>query len=332
MSRLAIVLLLAGGVLVVGPPTSRAQPVPPAAVPPAVPVVVERKDPVVAGALRQFARGDVIVLVEAKIGVDGRVVSAAPVGRYAPAFGGEVRAAVRTVEGWRFQSSSGTEVTTLVGINFAQPANLAPVDESVPVGRNVKPPRVVHGAAALYPDDVTPGGNRSVGVLAELTIESTGIPIDAVALEPVDVLTAPALDAALRWRFEANTKVPRRRVKVSVPFAVPASFGPPRAEWPATARAIDGREGTNVVRPKAVRQAQPFYPSEAMQKKQQGNVIVEVLVGVDGAVLAGRINRSLPLLDRSALDCVRKWAFTPMLVDGQPTPAVIMIDLRFSLK
>jgi len=329
MPRLATVLLLAG-VLIGGPDTGRAQPAPQAAVPPAAPTVVDRKEAVFP--VRWHARGDLIVLIEAKIGMDGRVVSAAPVGRYAPAHGGEVRTAVRAVEAWRFRSPSGTEVTTLVGINFAGPANLTPVDSSVPVGRDVKRPRVVHHAPALYPDDVTPDWKQSRGVLVGLTIESTGIPVDAVALEPVNALTAPALDAALRWRFEANTKVPRRRVEVSVPFAVTASFGPPRAEWPSTARATDGREEKNVVPPKAIRQAQPFYTFEAMQKKQQGNVIVEVLVGVDGAVLAGRINRSLPLLDRSALDCVRKWAFTPMLVDGQPTPAVVMIDLRFTLK
>jgi TonB family protein len=330
MPRLATVLLLAG-VLVGWPATGRAQPAPQAAGRPAAPTVVQRKEHDFPA--RWFSRGDLIVLVEARIGVDGRVVSAAPVGRYAPAHEGEVRIAVRTVEGWRFQSPSGAEVTTLVGINFAQPANLVPVDSSVPVGRDVKRPRVVHHAPALYPDNVTPdGGKPSRGVLVGLTIESTGIPVDAVALEPVTALTASALDAALRWRFEANTKVPRRRVEVNVPFAVPASFGPPRAEWPAMARTFDGREEKNVVPPKAVRQAQPFYTSEAIQKKQQGNVILEVLVGVDGAVLAGRVTRSLPLLDRSALDCVRKWEFAPMLVDGRPTPAVVTIDLRFSLK
>jgi periplasmic protein TonB len=113
---------------------------------------------------------------------------------------------------------------------------------------------------------------------------------------------------------------------------VTPSFGLPRWEWPASAPSCQGRQEAGVVAPRAVREAKPAHTAEAMQAKHQGRVIVEVLLGADGSILAGRVARSLPLLDRSALECVRRWRFTPMLVKGTPTTAVITIELMFALK
>jgi protein TonB len=50
-----------------------------------------------------------------------------------------------------------------------------------------------------------------------------------------------------------------------------------------------------------------------------GAVSLDVHVGPDGAVLEVRLRTSSgsPLLDRSAIDTVRRWRFTPATVDGQ---------------
>jgi TonB family protein len=308
---------------------------------PAVPIVIERKEPVFPGITT-----DLVVLVKTTIAPDGGVVAAVPTLSDPRAaewqgFARCGRAAAEAVKAWRFRQSGATEVTTLVGISFQRPAHVSPgrigwesVAESVPVGGKVKSPRKVIDAFPVYPAGVVPAA-REPGVLAEITVDADGIPVDGVPLEPMSELTGPALDAALHWRFEPDAKVPRKRVKVTVPFVVGASFGPPAAEWPRAffiGPSAWTRPEKNVVLPKKILDVKPRYSAEAMKKHQQGKVMIEALLGADGTLQAGRITRSLPLLDRQALECVRQWSFTPLLVDGQPTPAVITVELNFALR
>lgn len=65
--------------------------------------------------------------------------------------------------------------------------------------------------------------------------------------------------------------------------------------------------------------APPAYPASARRLGEQGEVRLDVHVGVDGAVLDVRLRASSgsPALDRSAIDAVRRWRFTPASVDGR---------------
>ena len=60
-----------------------------------------------------------------------------------------------------------------------------------------------------------------------------------------------------------------------------------------------------------------------------GEVIVEITIGVDGAVTNARVLRSIPLLDQAALDAVRQWRYTPTLLDGRPVPVVMTVQVAF---
>ena len=39
-----------------------------------------------------------------------------------------------------------------------------------------------------------------------------------------------------------------------------------------------------------------------------------------------------PLLNEAALDAVRRWQYSPTLVNGIPTPIVLVITVTFQLK
>lgn len=69
--------------------------------------------------------------------------------------------------------------------------------------------------------------------------------------------------------------------------------------------------------------AAPVYPGSARRLGEQGEVRLDVHVGVDGQVLAVRLRASSGsnALDRSAIDAVRRWRFTPASVDGQAIDA-----------
>jgi protein TonB len=67
--------------------------------------------------------------------------------------------------------------------------------------------------------------------------------------------------------------------------------------------------------------------------KVQGTVVLEILVGTDGKVKDAQILRTAnPLFDESAVDAVRRWEFTPALVNGVPTPIVLLAELDFNLR
>jgi len=74
------------------------------------------------------------------------------------------------------------------------------------------------------------------------------------------------------------------------------------------------------------------YPPIALASKTQGIVIVEAVIGVDGRVQEARILRSIPLLDRAALEAVRQWEFTATLLNNQPVPVIMTVTVQFTLR
>ena len=78
----------------------------------------------------------------------------------------------------------------------------------------------------------------------------------------------------------------------------------------------------------------PAYPPRAVQQGLQGEVLLRVLVDVDGRPLEVRIERSSghAILDREAVRHVRRhWRFMPALRDGQPAQAVGLVPVDFRL-
>jgi TonB family protein len=63
-----------------------------------------------------------------------------------------------------------------------------------------------------------------------------------------------------------------------------------------------------------------------------GVVLLDTTIGADGRVIDTRVIRSLPLLDRAAIDAVRQWEFAVPLVDGRPAAVVARVVLNFQLE
>src|SRR5438876_11949345 len=92
------------------------------------------------------------------------------------------------------------------------------------------------------------------------------------------------------------------------------------------------RVGGNIKTQIKTRDVKPVYPEEAQATRIQGVVIIEAIIDGDGAVAAARILRSIPLLDEAALSSVKRWKFTPTLVDGVPRAVMMTTTVNFSLQ
>ena len=83
--------------------------------------------------------------------------------------------------------------------------------------------------------------------------------------------------------------------------------------------------------PKPVFQPKPYYPADAFWQHVEGTVEVSFLINSNGEVAHAVITRSVRMLDQSALQCVRRWRFTPAQRGGRSVPAVAAAPVAFRI-
>lgn len=81
----------------------------------------------------------------------------------------------------------------------------------------------------------------------------------------------------------------------------------------------------------ATRRVNPVYPSTARSIRMTGIVRVEILIDEEGKVVEVKNTDGPGMLQRSALDAIRKWQFKPFTRDGQPVKAAGFVNFNFSL-
>jgi TonB family protein len=91
------------------------------------------------------------------------------------------------------------------------------------------------------------------------------------------------------------------------------------------------RVGGDIAEPRKIMDAKPVYPQAALENKVSGIVIVEVVIDGAGGVRDAKVLRSQPMLDQAALDAVRKWRFTPTLLNGAPVEVIMTVTVNFSV-
>ncbi|WP_415887574.1 energy transducer TonB [Neptuniibacter sp. QD29_5] len=78
----------------------------------------------------------------------------------------------------------------------------------------------------------------------------------------------------------------------------------------------------------------PEYPRKAMRKRQQGTVLLRVLVGPQGRNLEVKLYKSsgYESLDEAAIEAVKGWQIEPAMIDGQRVSAWVEVPVTFSIK
>ena len=100
---------------------------------------------------------------------------------------------------------------------------------------------------------------------------------------------------------------------------------------PAPVRQAPRRMAPGIREPKKIVNVTPEYPRLAQAAHIQGTVILEIIVGEQGNVDAVTVLRSVPALDRAAIDAVRRWRYEPGALNGTPIPVIITVTVNFSL-
>jgi periplasmic protein TonB len=95
------------------------------------------------------------------------------------------------------------------------------------------------------------------------------------------------------------------------------------------------RPGSGVSLPEVITEVKPQYTAEAMRAKVQGVVWLECIVMPDGSVGNVKVTKSLDSvfgLDQEAIKAARRWRFKPGMLQGEPVPVMITIELTFTLR
>jgi protein TonB len=113
-----------------------------------------------------------------------------------------------------------------------------------------------------------------------------------------------------------------RQVWGELESQIPASQ-PLSAQPPATVPA-------EVMEKLATHKIQPMYPEAARRAKVQGVVILDAVIGSDGAVLEVRPISGPDELTPAAVDAVKWWRFQPYVVNGQAVQVktTLAVDFR----
>ena len=94
------------------------------------------------------------------------------------------------------------------------------------------------------------------------------------------------------------------------------------------------RPGNGVTTPTLRSQVRPNYTSEAMQRKIQGTVVLEMIVGADGIPYGARVVRSLDAhgLDEEAMRAALQWRFNPGRRGEIPVDVLVSVVIDFHIR
>ncbi|MBB5279476.1 energy transducer TonB [Pacificimonas flava] len=181
------------------------------------------------------------------------------------------------------------------------------------------PPTVTLETFIVEPDPSAAPAPETVPQPEELVLD----------MPPPDLLLAPPPDVKIDLPRTAPIAAPLRAVATPVLASVaaepaPAPPGPKAAPVPVTPPDFSADQLGN---------PGPKYPYMSRRNREQGIVILRVLVSEDGRAGALEIEESsgFERLDEAARKTVRKWNFLPARQAGKPVAAWVLVPVTFAL-
>jgi len=195
------------------------------------------------------------------------------------------------------------------------------------VGGDVKAPVVIHAVEPLYPNEAVQARISGI-VILETLVDHNGVVKDVRVLKPLPFgLSQAAVDAVKQWSFKPGTKNGEAVDVISnltINFKLDAKETDPRSD------AL--RVGGDVHAPVVIEKVEPSYTEEARNARISGIVIIEAVIGRDGAVKNASVLKPLPFgLDQAAVDAVKQWKFEPGTLDGKPVDVIFNLTVNFRL-
>jgi len=90
--------------------------------------------------------------------------------------------------------------------------------------------------------------------------------------------------------------------------------------------------GGSIPMPERIEGSYPAYPPAARTARLEGQVDIEVIIGISGNVEKARVVvKSVPSLDDAAIAAVKQWKYRPTVIRGVPVPVKGRVRISFKL-
>jgi TonB family protein len=223
------------------------------------------------------------------------------------------------------------------GPNQIDPGNTGPTDQE-PTAQTQSAP--VRGEENPAPVTQIPADNQPVGVSPG---NGSGLS-SPVASQPQQLGSNPSNAPAPSMRM-STPPAPQSHAQ-GHPTSIPTSAGIPRSLQSQSAAMTPAAGGTKpaeaalpsigpvdlpeaTARALLAQQVEPTYPESARASRQQGTVVLQVLIGRDGAVEEVKFLQGSLAFARAAIDAVKQWHFKPYFFNGRPSVARTTLTLTF---
>jgi len=225
----------------------------------------------------------------------------------------------------------------LAGQHLARP----PADDTVPELEVASVELTLEGAAPDTAASAASGGARRPDALSSNTeaVPPRPVPAEPPPLPPPAQLPEPSLALPAAQPLTGPTPAPIRELSdwsdvsepsdQSDPSDTPAPSGPV-----ATLESGGGASGQINAHPSLERAIRPTYPIASRRRGEEGTVILDVSVGVDGRAAAVSLVSSsgFPDLDRAAVRAAEQARFKPGTRNGKPVASAARLTLIFRLR
>lgn len=164
------------------------------------------------------------------------------------------------------------------------------------------------------------------------------LPLDPPPPEPVAL---PKQKMVQQVPKPQQVVIPPPLVEMPAAPAMIRSISKPEPEPPAPVKAEDAnpappRASETLVNlnTRLLSAEPPRYPIESRRRRETGTVVLMVVVNEEGRVSAISVatGSGVDRLDKAALSAVRRWRWSPMVIDGRPAQVCGLVRIPFELK
>jgi protein TonB len=89
--------------------------------------------------------------------------------------------------------------------------------------------------------------------------------------------------------------------------------------------------GGQIKEPALLSRVDPVYPLLAIVQQLEGVVVLEAIVDEEGRVENLRVLRSPGVFERAAVEAVRQWRYSPVILNGRPEKFILTVTVSFRL-
>jgi periplasmic protein TonB len=199
------------------------------------------------------------------------------------------------------------------------------------------PSRSVALLAVIVIHAVALGGLLTLEVSPRLQIADAVIEAAILPTAPKPDATDPSLPRMVDWQPvlpdvplpQVALEQPSTAITFPPPAALSQTAAPPVRSADADGPPILDAQSVGYLVPPA-----PRYPPASRRAREEGEVLVRVLIDVDGRPNEIRILRSSghERLDEAAIEAVRAALFRPYVADGRARAAYVRVPVEFALR